>query len=211
MYKKLTFVGLSALLLLVIAGCGNKPEAAPAASAGPAGSETVTGAGGNNAGAANAEATAVPTASADTAAPTAEASPEAKQSQTIDVYYTDPEQMDLVAAKAEISFADDTEKYTAAYQALQTSTSEQQVPLWSKIELLKLDFKDGQVTLNVHKPDEAQLGAGGEALAISALAKTFFQFDDVKSLDVLVDGEQVESLMGHVDLEHPMTRDNSGL
>ncbi|MNC60821.1 Sporulation and spore germination [compost metagenome] len=85
------------------------------------------------------------------------------------------------------------------------------MPLWGGIELKSLKFADGQITMDIHKPDEAQLGAGGEALAISALAQTLFQFEEVKSIEVLVDGEQVESLMGHVDLEHPMTRENSGL
>jgi hypothetical protein len=42
--------------------------------------------------------------------------------------------------------------------------------------------------------------------AIDALQKTFFQFDEVQSLELLVDGNQIESLMGHVELEHPMTR-----
>ncbi|OKP93569.1 GerMN domain-containing protein [Paenibacillus sp. P46E] len=219
MNKKWTYAGISALLLLVIAGCGEKPAAAPAGNAGQDSTTVVNGAGSTaestNGGGEDvvATATAQPTAEPATPSPTATEQPTApdKQSQNISVYFTDPQQMELVPAKADISYANDVEKYSEAYKALQSSTNPDQIPLWGKIELKSLKFADGQITMDIHKPDEAQLGAGGEAFAISALAETLFQFKEVKSIEVLVDGEQVESLMGHVDLEHPMTRENSGL
>ncbi|MHA6533363.1 GerMN domain-containing protein [Paenibacillus sp. BAC0078] len=221
MNNKLTYAGISALLLLVIAGCGEKPAAAPANEGVQASPAVVNGAGGNtgnnNTGGqdapATATATATPQPTAESTAPAATKHPDApeKKSESISVYYTDPQQMELVPAKATISFADDVEKYSEAYKALQSSDKADQIPLWGKIELKSLKFVDGQIQMDIHKPDEAQLGAGGEAFAISALTQTFFQFKEVKSIEVLVDGQQVESLMGHVDLLHPMTRDNSGV
>lgn len=237
MNKKLTYAGVSALLLLVISGCGEKPTAAPAdAAAGTDSNAVVSGAGGssannssnnsssnshnsnnssnsNNSNNVSSNTPAITQAPAATEAPAATDKPAVpeKQSQSITVYYTDPQQMDLVKGSAKIEFSDDTEKYKVAFKALQSSESEDQVPLWGDIELKSLKFTDGQVLIDIHKPVEAQLGAGGEAMAISALAQTFFQFEEVKSVEVLLDGEQVESLMGHVDLEHPMTRENSGL
>ncbi|MGN7761843.1 GerMN domain-containing protein [Paenibacillus sp. 22594] len=218
MNKKWTYAGISALLLLVIAGCGDKPAAAPADNAGQDSTTVVNGAGStaestDGGGDAVATATAQPTAEPASPSPAATEQPTApdKQSQNISVYFTDPQQMELIPAKADISYTDDVEKYSEAYKALQSSTNPDQIPLWGKIELKSLKFADGQITMDIHKPDEAQLGAGGEAFAISALAKTLFQFEEVKKIEVLVDGEQVESLMGHVDLEHPMTRENSGL
>ena len=214
MNKKLTYTAVSAILLLVIAGCGEKPTAAPTTGAVQEPTTAVSGAEGNteNNGGEAVTPSVAPQAEASTA-PTATDKPAepAKQTQSIQAYYTDPQQMDLVTAAATISFANDNEKYSEAFKALQSSSNTEQVPLWGGIELKTLDFKDGQVVMDIHKPDEAQLGAGGESLAISALAKTFFQFEEVKSVELLVDGEQVESLMGHVDLEHPLTRENSGL
>ncbi|MNY78319.1 hypothetical protein D3C86_2185150 [compost metagenome] len=55
-------------------------------------------------------------------------------------------------------------------------------------------------------PEDAHLGASGEDLALQALLKTSFQFDEVKTVDILVDGKSVDSLMGHVELEHPFSR-----
>ncbi|NQX44752.1 GerMN domain-containing protein [Paenibacillus tritici] len=218
MNKKLTYAGMAAILLLVISGCGDKPTAAPAATSAPESTSVSSGAGGNNAvnesPTATPEATSTPepepTATVTPAATDKPAAPE-KQSLQIKAYYTDQEQNELVTAEVSITFKDAKDKYTEAFKTLQNSSDAKQIPLWNKIELKSLEFSNGQIVLDIHKPDEAQLGAGGEALAISALSQTFFQFDEVKNIDVLVDGEQVESLMGHVDLVHPITRENNGL
>jgi spore germination protein GerM len=218
MNTKLGYAGLSVLLLLVMSGCGDKPVTASEGvqNSGAAVSGTVANTGAaEDSGNAGAEATSQPAAGSNVSKPEATAAAdvtaEEKKEETIDVYYTDDQLMDLVASKANITYSgsEASSKYTAAFQALQTSKNAELVPLWAKIELKSLKFENGQVVLDIHKPTEAQLGAGGESFAISALAKTLFQFEEVQSIEVLVDGEKVESLMGHVDLEHPMTRDNS--
>ncbi|MEK3878516.1 MULTISPECIES: GerMN domain-containing protein [unclassified Paenibacillus] len=222
MNKKLTYAGIAALLLLVISGCGDKPTAAPADASGQDSTSVSSGAEGNNAGndspASPASSTATPAATstpepAATVTPAATEAPAVpeKQSLKIKTYYTDLQQNDLVPADVSITFKDAVEKYTEAFKTLQKSDNADQIPLWNKIELKSLEFSNGQIVMDIHKPDEAQLGAGGEALAIGALSQMFFQFDEVKNIDVLVDGEQVESLMGHVDLVHPITRENNGL
>ncbi|OMC97404.1 MULTISPECIES: GerMN domain-containing protein [Paenibacillus] len=216
--QKWTMVGVAALLLLVIAGCGDKPTAAPANGVEQDTTNVVSGAGESTPAPSDDQETEVASTPQPTADITnAETQPSSKpvenetqkQSQSIEVYYTDSQIMDLVPAKTTINYSDDIEKYTETFKALQSNENTDLVPLWGKIELKSLKFVEGQIVMDIHKPDEAQLGAGGESFAITSLAKTYFQFAEVKSIEVLVDGEKVESLMGHVDLLHPMTRDNS--
>jgi len=218
MNTKLACAGLSVLLLMVLSGCGDKPVTASEGAQNS--SAAVSGTGGNaggseNSGNSGSEAASQPAAGGKDSKPeataTVDVTADEQKEETIDVYYTDDQLMNLVSSKATITYTGSkaSSKYTAAFQALQTSKNAGFVPLWSKMELKSLKFENGQVVLDIHKPTEAQLGAGGESFAISALAKTLFQFEEVQSIEVLVDGEKVESLMGHVDLEHPMTRDNS--
>lgn len=206
MNKKLWTVGLLAAVMVFSAGCGQKPGAAPdntpeqntpvapSPEADPAPQQPAEG--NNNTGSTNGAG-----GSSQTPEPNTD-----KKTETITVYYTDPELMELKKGSTEISFEKDNEKYEAAFKALKASDSEEMVPLWEKVDLKSSAFESGKLTLDIHIPDEARFGAGGEGFAVDALKNTFFQFDEVKSLQVLVDGKQVESLMGHVVLENPETR-----
>ncbi|MBY3626982.1 GerMN domain-containing protein [Acinetobacter sp. CUI P1] len=66
--------------------------------------------------------------------------------------------------------------------------------------------QSNRATLDIHLPNSARLGSTGEDVALQVIQKTVFQFDEIKSLDLLVDGKAVESLMGHVELEHPIMK-----
>ena len=227
MNKKLWIAALLVTVMAVAAGCGSKPTAAPPQTQGAGSEDNVTEVQGET------EITEPTTVEPDETTSTtpdtttsesegtdssqgtnpssentgqADAS-QATEKKTINVFFTDPEELELHESTATVSFAAEEDKYKSAFAALQQTTDDKLVPLWSKdIELKSVQFKDGALTLDIHMPDTARLGAGGEAYAIEALQKTFFQFDEVKTLDLLVDGQQSESLMGHVDLEHPMTR-----
>ncbi|SDM34128.1 Sporulation and spore germination [Paenibacillus sp. OK060] len=130
-----------------------------------------------------------------------------EESQEIGVFYADDQLLELEQRKKEISFEGESERYSKTYEALQSSDQTELIPLWKNIDLLSATFDQGKLTLDVHIPDEARLGSGGEILAIDALKETFFQFEEISSIDLLVDGEATESLMGHAELEHPLTRE----
>ncbi|WP_106769304.1 GerMN domain-containing protein [Paenibacillus faecalis] len=130
-----------------------------------------------------------------------------EESQEIEVFYSDDQLLQLEQSMKEIIFEDGSDKYIKTYAALQSSDQTELIPLWNNIDLLSATFDEGKLTLDVHIPDEARLGAGGEVLALDALRETFFQFDEVTSIDLLVDGNATESLMGHTELEHPLTRE----
>ncbi|WP_127594099.1 GerMN domain-containing protein [Paenibacillus lautus] len=199
MNKKIWSAGLLAAVMLIGAGCGQKPGAAPDNTPEQVTPKPDDQTGQSNGGTSNGS------GGSSTGNGSEVTMPEAK-TESIKAYYTDPDLMELVEGTAEISYKEDQEKYEAAYQALQKSNNAEMIPLWDKIGLNSLEFDNGALTLDVTVPDEANLGAGGESFAVDAIKKTFFQFDEVKSLQILVDGQQTESLMGHVDLENPMTR-----
>ncbi|MNP82329.1 hypothetical protein D3C76_1809300 [compost metagenome] len=50
------------------------------------------------------------------------------------------------------------------------------------------------------------MGSGGELLFLDVLKQTMFQFEEVQSIQLMVDGKETESLMGHVELENPIVR-----
>ncbi|WP_334071506.1 MULTISPECIES: GerMN domain-containing protein [Paenibacillus] len=195
-------IGLSAMLLLVlvVSACGQKPETEPNAAESPQTGVTapgtvspVTGSGG-----------AQEEPGDQGTGKQLEETPKAL-TQKIKVYYTDDELMELKTVEKEIGYTEESQKYNEAFKALQTP-DDGMISLWDKITLNSVRFSKGKITLDVTIPDEARLGAGGESLAIDALKQTFFQFDEVKELELTIDGEQQESMMGHVELEHPFKK-----
>jgi len=130
----------------------------------------------------------------------------------IKLYFADANLDGLIEKDETISYENDTNKYKAALEALKKDPSDSLFSLWEKVIFKTVSFQDGSLVINIHLPEEAHLGSDGEEFALEALQKTMFQFTEVQSIDLLVDGKSEESLMGHVELNHPMKRtsDSSG-
>ncbi|GGH23997.1 GerMN domain-containing protein [Paenibacillus segetis] len=202
--KKISVIALMIFLMIAAVGCGQKPlagsgeneqlpnlsvnEAEPPATVVPDSTNSTQGAQNND-----------PNEQTDT--PTS-------QKLAIKVYYTDDDIMDLKEMEQEITFVDAkaNSKYSEAFKALQNVSGSGVISLWGKVILNSTSFTDGELTVDIQLPDEARLGSGGESLAIDALKATFFQFEEVKQLELTVNGDKVDTLMGHVELEHPMTK-----
>lgn len=214
MKTKVWLVCIFAAVVALSAGCSGRQAAPPAAPATP--TEEATGAAEQETeqeadNASDGQATDPSAVNAPNTTPTANDQGIGEQevvTETIRTYYTDTELMHLIETNKEITYPSQLEKYMESFKALQKSDSEDQLTLWSdQIVVHQIKFEQGKLTFDIALPDEARLGSGGEALAIEAFKQTMFQFDEVKSLDLLVDGKALDSLMGHVELEHPMTQE----
>ncbi|MCR8842893.1 GerMN domain-containing protein [Paenibacillus sp. SC116] len=129
-----------------------------------------------------------------------------KKEQTIKVYISDDQLMELKSYDKSFSYTNDKERFDAVLAALQKTDVPNTYALWEQIQFKSHKFDNGTLTIDIHIPEGANLGSGGEQFALDALTQTLFQFEDVKAIDILVDGQATESLMGHVTLEHPIKR-----
>ncbi|MDF2667734.1 MAG: hypothetical protein K0R67_40 [Paenibacillus sp.] len=124
----------------------------------------------------------------------------------INVYYADTQMTKLVEKQATLTNVTDTDKYKTALVKLQTVPDASVVSLFKGVNILSAQLKDGLVTVDVSIVDTGRLGAPGEAFLLDALKKTLFQFSEVKTIELLVDGKKTETLMGHMDIPHPIKR-----
>ena len=157
MNRKYLVTGLLALVLAISAGCGQKPAAAPIE---PAQEPTevvnkeVTPSEnkGNEKPPANTGGTqGGPTDGKNTGTQEKKAN--------IELYYTDPELLDVKKASREITYTDEESKYAKAFEALQKSGDDQLIPLWRDgIKLTSVKFDQGALTLDIVKAPEANLG-----------------------------------------------------
>lgn len=222
MNKKYWLTGMLALLLVFSAGCGQKPTAAPSdmepsqttsaelpeealddpESLSPADSADEDNSPNVDTDAGEGQESPLETGNEDV-----DPAPTDRNEANITLYYTDPEMLEVKQASRVVTYTDEQDKYRKAFEALQQSDNAELRPLWDEaITLRSVQFDGGELTLDISKPAEANLGSIGEMYALDALQQTFFQFEEVQAIELLLEGEKVETLMGHVELEHPMKR-----
>jgi hypothetical protein len=141
-----------------------------------------------------------------TSQPSAQPAPSQDQQIKLKLYYGDDQMEKLVEQQGTITVKQDSEKYNAALKALTATTDSKQIALLKGFQFKSAVLKDGQLNVDLSMSPEARLGSGGEKLALDAIQNTLFQFVEVKAIDLLLDGKPVESLMGHMELPHPITR-----
>jgi hypothetical protein len=181
--KRGSILWTTAALVLLLTGCGE--GAAPA----PQPPQTAV----------------IPPTSATPASAQPAAEPQLTK-QTIAVYYTDQNLMDLKKEEQEIAYKDDLDKYKQAIALLEKPKQAGHEPLWQNFRYHSLSFQDGQLTIDADSSNQYNVGASAEALAIDALTQTLFQFPEVKQIRILEDGKPTDSLMGHFDVSEPFTR-----
>ncbi|SFK90922.1 Sporulation and spore germination [Paenibacillus sp. 1_12] len=132
--------------------------------------------------------------------------PDNNKQMKIKAYFGDESGEKLVEQETNISYQQDDEKYIASLKALSVSSDSKKLALFRGFTFHSAAANKGLLTINVTMAPESRLGSGGEELLLQALKKTVFQFPEINSIELLVDGKSVESLMGHMDLPHPIKR-----
>jgi len=139
--------------------------------------------------------------------PSANAPEEKVEKTEIKVYYSDIQLEKLVEKEKEITWGKDTTKFNQAYLAL-CQTGNEITPLWQEqnVQDIKLS-PEGNLTINLSLADRPNFGSTGERFMVLSLLQTMFQFEEVKSVQFLVDNQPVETILGHMDVSEPFTRE----
>ncbi|KRF10732.1 GerMN domain-containing protein [Paenibacillus sp. Soil787] len=175
-------------------------------------SVTACGQKGQLVGGATPQATIVPTPTkmVQSPAPTPTATPEPLKQKKVKAFYSDQDEMKLIEKEVTVSYKQDADVYEATLNALKKSDDPKAIPLFDDLTFTSTSFDKakGELKIDLKFGPKTQLGAPGEELFLQALKKTVFQFPEVKSLYVLKNGKQVDSLMGHLELPYPIKRPN---
>ncbi|MFD0586971.1 GerMN domain-containing protein [Paenibacillus sp. GCM10027627] len=186
----------SLLLVTVLAGCGAETKGGPESGSSVQPSAAVT---------------ATPSDNGSTGGTGGETRPETSNAPTEEqrdaiIYSSSSELEGMVERTVTLKGTTDEDFVKAAFAELQKEVDGSGVSLWKGVHVLSSELKEGKFTVDLHIPDEARLGAPGELQMIETMKSTIFQFPFVEEIELLVVGEAVESLMGHVELDHPIKR-----
>ena len=90
----------------------------------------------------------------------------------------------------------------------QTQGLSQVLPKDTKV--LSVKAEKGLATINLSKEaTKLNVGSGGEALAISAIANTLTRIGTIDRVQILIEGKVVETLAGHVSIDKPFRRNDN--
>ena len=132
------------------------------------------------------------------------------QTQEIKIFYPDENATKLVEVKRTIKFVDENEKYSAALSELMQTPKEQGLinifPKHTKIK--SVTRKDDTAIVDFDKDIVKNFvgGSTGEEFLVNSVVDTLTEFDEINQVRFLIDGQEIETLSGHMDLSEPVKR-----
>jgi len=137
---------------------------------------------------------------------------EAAKELDIKVYYPDDQGLKLVAVKRTIK-TDAAGKYAAAMKSLLTGTKQKGqttiIPKQAKVKSVKVKGDTAYVDFNQDLVKHFTGGSTGEEMLVGSVVNTLTEFPEIKKVQILIEGNKVETLGGHVDLTMPIERMSS--
>jgi hypothetical protein len=131
---------------------------------------------------------------------------ETETTSVIKVDYSNSDLTDLKSVEVSITYSKVSDKYRETFVQLTKSPDASLQPLWAEDQLNEIRLENRILIVDVSLSNEQNLGSTGELFAIEALKNAFFQYEEVKSIQLLVDGQITETLMGHVEITEPFQR-----
>lgn len=127
----------------------------------------------------------------------------------ISVYYPDVNATGLVAVTKTVK-AQEAEKYQAAVEALLAGTDDKKLTAVfpKKAKLRKVSVSGGVAKVDFDKNLISGFvgGSTGEEMLVGSLVNTLTEFPEIKKVQILVEGKEIDSLSGHLDLSRPVER-----
>lgn len=125
---------------------------------------------------------------------------------SVKIYYTNEQATEMLAETRTIEYEESSAKYAKTLDLLTEPEKDDHYALWPQLEYHSVTLDQGTVTVDLHGDQSFNMGSGVEMLAVQSLISTLFYFEDVQSVQLLVDGEKETSLAGHVNISEPFER-----
>ena len=132
------------------------------------------------------------------------------ESINVKVYYPDDSGMRLVEVEREIVIDDSTDKYTAAVETLLNDPGEDNLTkiFPNNATIRSVEVADGLAVVDLDGGFLKNFvgGSTGEEFLVGSVVDTLTNFPEVQRVKFLVDGQEIETLSGHMDLSTPLER-----
>lgn len=141
--------------------------------------------------------------------------PITQPSHRVDIYITKVVEDDARLVPVERIVPVDADEHKAALEELLKTNENEEgpakylIPQGSRLLGLKINNGTAYADFNNALKENFPGGSMNEALLVNAIVHTLTQFDDVKRVQIMVEGKKIESLGGHLEISQPITGDSA--
>ncbi len=147
-----------------------------------------------------------------TQAPPAPEQPQPAATQEVNLYFSDDQAMYLVAEKRSLPTEGADQKQLAAAVVNELIAGPKQAKLHATMpqgsKLLSLEIAGGLATVNLNQDFQSKHSGGstGEIMTIYSLVNSLTDLQGIQQVQLLVEGQKLETLKGHLEISQPLTR-----
>lgn len=135
--------------------------------------------------------------------------PVGEESAAIKVYFANSDATKLVVREKKQGGAQG-DKYTAAIELLIAGSGEEGVvsviPPKTKLRGVKIENGVAYVDFSKEIARDFNGGSAGEIMLVGSIVNTLTEFKEIKAVQILVEGEKIETVSGHMDTSGPFER-----
>ena len=139
-----------------------------------------------------------------------ENAPKTDKEISIRLYYPNEDGSKLRGVSRKITIGKNVDKYTAAIQSLMIGPKEKGLvaifPKSAKLRKVIVDKGTAKVDFDQSLIKHFNGGSTGEEMLVGSVVDTLTEFPEVKAVQILIDGQAVETLAGHMDTSTPIKR-----
>ncbi len=129
---------------------------------------------------------------------------------SIRVYYPNEDGTKLQGVSRKVTLDKGLDKYTAAVQSLLAGPKEKGLvaifPKAAKLRRVTVENGIARVDFDQSLVKHFNGGSTGEEMLVGSLVDTLTEFSEVKEVQLLINGQTVETLAGHMDTTAPLKR-----
>lgn len=129
----------------------------------------------------------------------------------VTLYFATKDAQALVAEKREVEKSDHPAR-TAIEELINGPKNPELVkvvPGKTKVKDIKIKDHVAYVDFSAAFVKDHWGGSAGEILTVSAITNTLTEYPDIKEVQFMVEGKNLETLTGHLDLSEPMARNEA--
>ncbi|MBP2633550.1 MAG: Lipoprotein LpqB, GerMN domain protein [Firmicutes bacterium] len=136
----------------------------------------------------------------------------AEKSDTLKVYYANEDGTKLVS-EVNIKKVPGEDKYMTVMKKLIAGTNEKgavsMIPKGTKLRGIKVEKNIAYVDFSKELVKKFNGGSDGEIMLVGTIVNTLTEFPEIKAVQILVEGKQVDTIAGHMDTSEPFKRFNN--